>query len=66
MTSGQIHVAPHSEGGWSVRRDGDAEPISVHSTVWLAEKAALKHASSMGAPVVVHGGSPTGTHQGDR
>jgi hypothetical protein len=66
MTSGQIHVVPHAEGGWSVRRDGEAEPISVHCTVWLAEKAALKHASAEGAPVVVHGGSHTGLRRGDR
>jgi hypothetical protein len=38
----------------------------VHSTVWLAEKAALKHASTVGAPVVVHGDSPSRTSQGER
>jgi hypothetical protein len=63
MTSGQIHVVPRADGEWSVHREGESEPLSVHCTAWLAEKAALKHASDEDAAVVVHGASRAGTQQ---
>jgi hypothetical protein len=48
-----IHVYPHTHGGWAVLREGEEEPLSVHTTAWHAEKAALAHAYSAGGSVVV-------------
>jgi hypothetical protein len=51
-----IHVLPHKLGGWSVQREGDAQPLSEHGNATDAERAATyEAAASAPAPeVLVH------------
>ena len=50
-----LHVVPDEVGGWSVRREGDAEPLSAHDSETAAEGAAVEKANATGTDeVIVH------------
>ena len=50
-----LHVVPDHVGGWSVLRDGSAQPLSKHDSATAAESAAVRNARATGTPeVLVH------------
>ena len=50
-----LHVVPDHVGGWSVLRDGSAQPLSKHDSATAAERAAVRNARATGTPeVLVH------------
>jgi Uncharacterized protein conserved in bacteria (DUF2188) len=48
-----LHVEPASRGRWTVRREGDAEPVSEHADAAEATEAAVERAGAEGAPTVL-------------
>lgn len=54
-TSPPLHVLPDAVGGWRVEREGQAQPLSQHSSETDAEGAAVTEARVTGTPeVVIH------------
>ncbi len=48
----QLHVSPNRRGAWFVRREGDREPLSEHTSATEAELAATRDAGT--DDVIVH------------
>jgi hypothetical protein len=51
MTS--LHVIPDERGGWHVRTDGAEPPLSDHTSATAAERAAQRHARTVGAETIL-------------
>ena len=55
MDMNAIHVRCTNTGVWTVHLEGEAAPVSSHSSATAAEQAAHEHAEAHGAgPVVIH------------
>ena len=48
-----IHVIPHRQGGWAIRREGAIRATSIHRTLEQAKKAAELLAQKEGVGIVV-------------
>jgi hypothetical protein len=51
MTS--LHVIPDERGGWHVRTDGAEPSLSDHTSATAAERAARRHARTVGAETIL-------------
>jgi len=49
-----IHVVPDTRGHWFVRREGDSEALSEHTSTTDAERAARECALGASAVIVIH------------
>ena len=50
-----VHVAPHPDGGWQVKKEGTSRASSRHSTQSDAEKKARGMAKREKSELVIHG-----------
>jgi uncharacterized protein DUF2188/peptidase YpeB-like protein len=48
-----VHVVPHKQGGWAIRREGTTRATSIHRTLEQAKKAAQVIAQQEGVEIVV-------------
>lgn len=55
-----IHITPHKQGGWAVRREGAKRATSIHRSLEQAKKAAQLIAQQEGVEVVVRSPGETG------
>jgi hypothetical protein len=50
-----LHIRPNARGDWSVEREGETQPLSVHRSETDAERAAASHADRSDATeIIVH------------
>lgn len=54
MVASNLHVVTHEEEGWAIKREGSANPLSMHSTQKDAINAALDVAQDEETNVIVH------------